>query len=117
MTGLSRFFSVTSALYLAAGLGFAISLLTLISVLQNPDDFDYSPALYPYLSLALTFYAALGIGASRLSRFRTRRRWLVACTVASAMIAIGGGGIGSLIYALGSMRWQLPSELEEQLSV
>jgi hypothetical protein len=97
MTGLSRFLSVTSALYVAAGLGFTISLLLLISVLQNPDGFDYSPALFPYLSVALIFYAGLGIGASRLSRFRTRRRWLVACTVVSGAIAIGGGGIGSLI--------------------
>jgi hypothetical protein len=97
MTGLGRFLSVTSALHLAAGLGITISVLLLITALQNPDGFDYGPAWFVFLSLALTFYAALGIGALRLSRTVARRRWLVACTVASGMIAIGGGGIGSLI--------------------
>jgi hypothetical protein len=97
MTGLSRFLSVTSALYVAAGLGFTISLLLLITALQNPGGFDYGPDWFVYLSVALTFYAALGIGASRLSRFRTRRRWLVACTAVSAVIAVLGGGISSLI--------------------
>ena len=97
MSGVSRFVNTLAALYVAAGLGIAVSLLLLVTALQNPDGFDYGPAWFVYLSIALILYAALGIGASRISRTPAKRRWLVACAVVSAMIAIGGGGIGSLI--------------------
>lgn len=97
LTGVSRLVNTLTALYVAAGLAIAVSLLLLVTGLQNPDGFDYGPAWFVYLSVAFIFYAALAIGASRISRTPAKRRWLVACTVGSGMIAVFGGGVLSLL--------------------
>jgi hypothetical protein len=95
--GAGRFVNTLAGLYVAAAIGVAVSLLLLVTALVNPNGFDYRPAWFVYLSIALAFNGALAIVSSRISRSPSRRRWFVACAAASAVIAIGGGGIGSLI--------------------
>jgi hypothetical protein len=81
----------------AAAVGIALCILFFITAAADPNGFDYGPVWFGYLSLALVFYSALAAAASRLSRASHRRRWLTVCAVASGLVAVLGGGIGSLI--------------------
>jgi hypothetical protein len=81
----------------AAAVGMVLCILFFITAATDPNGFDYGPVWFGYLSLALGFYSTLAAAASRLSRASHRRRWLIVCAVASGLVAVLGGGIGSLI--------------------
>jgi len=84
-------------LYLAAGLGAAVTLVLLIGALGNPRGYDYPPAWFAYLSFALAFYISLGVSARMLVQSERRHKWLVTCAVISILVALVSAQVAGFI--------------------
>jgi hypothetical protein len=88
---------VTLSLYVAAALGVLLPVAFLLDAVQDTDE--HGMAFIIYMSVALAFYAALGVFARPLSVARGRRWVMAVCVLLSlSVIAASGGPTGLIVF-------------------